>query len=922
MTDTNNTKNTDTTQEDDNSFEKRIQTMSLEQLEEEKKKQSSYSVIGLNIYSPFNEKIKRLNERILEKKKVNEQEQQKLAENENHTFFLKIRIKADNIPGLQQEFDFNKSMMIPEKPSGTSDKPNGTLDKPSTYVTSVNEKLMFLPFKNESTGDDNMVYFNPVVELHKNIIVDIPFGTDKNYVFTQFFNEKYFNTLINRNVNTNSQPINRLIYDANNEGIIKHNIDITLSTLFSYGNILYIKNPGSNKKSPYVVFGCVWDENAFDENEQNIKILDIAKTNMDKINTDKINLAGVVSKNDVLYSDKKDETNGVTSDINNNNNDETKIDDIEHKSEEPNEILKEIAVAVANDVAQKDDTQKNDNNDEQEEKSEDKLLEKIAVAVATRMSQEGDDKSIKNDNQVNEDNLKQIAVAVAQKTGETNNLSEEELRKSIAVAVAKHITHTSVDETKKNDNQVEEDILKKIAVAVTANTDLNKTLISQEEDKKEKNNESIIEVLKKTDETNNLSEEELRKSVAVAVAKYMSQQSVSEPRQNGIQMDEDILKKIAVAVAKHMSTEKENAVEVKKENEETIAVAVAENSDMDLKQTEPETILKENKPDEDETLRKIAVAVANVVPNFKDLQIRPLKDLINNKNIKNDTERIILDSLNGSNKVDNTEKLKKIKKMLEKTTQEYINLKHILHTGEDHINIKQEEIYKNLSEDKKNAYDCAFMLLNIYYEETLEKITELKEKLPKEPKDNYANYFEIIKLTYRCIQILKEYESNLKYLLNPESGNLSVNSENLDTNGKLTIINAFESQKSFSELKNKLLPGKNDISGGDDKKTNTINNITVNKFYPSRPSAPPQTNLVKDNVFVVNVTLTLKPGENMDYKDYPTMLCHGRKENLIRNFKELFGYEYKPDIQNFTVKKGGARKKNKVNKTVKSKSRY
>ena len=38
MTDTNNTKNTDTTQEDDNSFEKRIQTMSLEQLEEEKKK--------------------------------------------------------------------------------------------------------------------------------------------------------------------------------------------------------------------------------------------------------------------------------------------------------------------------------------------------------------------------------------------------------------------------------------------------------------------------------------------------------------------------------------------------------------------------------------------------------------------------------------------------------------------------------------------------------------------------------------------------------------------------------------------------------------------------------------------------------------------------------------------------------------------
>jgi hypothetical protein len=838
MTDTNNTKNTDTTQEDDNSFEKRIQTMSLEQLEEEKKKQSSYSVIGLNIYSPFNEKIKRLNERILEKKKVNEQEQQKLSENENHTFFLKIRIKTDNIPGLQQEFDFNKSMMFPEKPNGTSDKPNGTPDKPSTYVTSVNEKLMFLPFKNENTGDDNMVYFNPVVELHKNIIVDIPFGKDKNYLFTQFLNEQYFNTLINRIVNTHSQPKNKLIYDANKEGIIKHNIDITLSTLFSYGNILYIKNPGSNKKSPYVVFGCVWDENAFDENEQNIKILDIAKTNMDKINTDKINLAGVVSKNDVLDSDKKDETNGVTSDINNNNNDETKIDDIEHKSEEPNEI----AVAIANDVAQKDDTQKNDNNDEQEEKSEDKLLEKIAVAVATRMSQEGDDKSIKNDNQVNEDNLKQIAVAVAQKTGETNNLSEEELRKSIAVAVARR----------------------------------------------------------------------------------MSQQSGVETKQDEIQVDEDILKKIAVAVAKHMSTEKENAVEVKKENEnaETIAVAVAENSDMDLKQRGSETILEENKLDEDETLRKIAVAVANVVPNFKDLQIRPLKDLINNKNIGNDTERIILDSLNGSNKVDNTRTLNEL---LDKTTKEYINLNHKLHEGEDHININQEEIYNNLSGVKKNAYDCAFMLLNIYYEKTLEKITVLKEKLQKDPKDNYANYFEIIKLTYRCIQILKEYESNLIYLLNPESGKLSVNSEinKLDTDKKLKIIEGFDKKQSFSDLKNKLLSGKNvNKVGGDDKKTNTINNITVNKFYPSRPSALPQTNLVKDNVFVVNVTLTLKPGENMDYKDYPTMLCHGRKENLIRNFKELFGYEYKPDIQNFTVKKGGARKKNKVNKTVKSKSRY
>ena len=837
MTDTNNTKNTDTTQEDDNSFEKRIQTMTLEELEDEKKKQSSYSVIGLNIYSPFNEKIKRLNERILEKKKVNEQEQQKLAENENHTFFLKIRIKADNIPGLQQEFDFNKSMMFPEKPSGTSDKPNGTLDKPSTYVTSVNEKLMFLPFKNESTGDDNMVYFNPVVELHKNIIVDIPFGTDKNYLFTQFLNEKYFNTLINRIVNTHSQPKNKLIYDANKEGVIKKNIDITLSTLFSYGNILYIKNPGSNKKSPYVVFGCVWDENAFDENEQNIKILDIAKTNMDKINTDKINLAGVVSKNDVLDSDKKDETNSVTSDINNNNNYETKIDYREHKSEEPNKILKEIAVAVANDVAQKDDTQNNDNNDEQEEKSEEKLLEKIAVAVATRMSQEGDDKSIKNDNQVDEDNLKQIAVAVAQKTGETNNLSEEELRKSIAVAVA--------------------------------------TRMSQQSDDK------IVE------------QEELRKSVAVAVAKYMSQQSGVETKQNEIQMDEDILKKIAVAVATK--------------------------SDIDLKKTEDKTILEENNLDEDETLRKIAVAVANVVPNFKDLQIRPLKDLINNKNIGNDTERIILDSLNGSNKVDNTGGLNEL---LDKTTNEYTKLNHKLHEGEDHINIKQEEIYNNLSGVKKNAYDCALMLLNIYYEKTLEKITELKGKLQKDPKNNYANYFEIIKLTYRCIQILKEYESNLIYLLIPKSGKLSVNSEinNLDTNGKLEIIKEFDIKQSFNKLKNKLLSG-NKV-GGDDKKTNTINNITVNKFYPSRPSAPPQTNLVKDNVFVVNVTLTLKPGENMDYKDYPTMLCHGRKENLIRNFKKLFGYEYKPDIQNFTVKKGGDRKKNKVNKTIKTKSRY
>lgn len=130
--------------------------------------------------------------------------------------------------------------------------------RPSTLTILIQTRIAnrqninYYPSMSVPKTSKKKVLFNPLVELHKNIVVDVPQYLPPDYLYTQFFDEASFSTLLNRTLHSYDQPQNRTLEQAKNEGIISKNIDITLSTLFKNNSLFYID------KTPYTVFGYEW----------------------------------------------------------------------------------------------------------------------------------------------------------------------------------------------------------------------------------------------------------------------------------------------------------------------------------------------------------------------------------------------------------------------------------------------------------------------------------------------------------------------------------------------------------------------------------------------------------------------------------------------------------------------------------------
>jgi hypothetical protein len=99
------------------------------------------------------------------------------------------------------------------------------------------------------------IHFNPYVELHKNIVDDVPPYESKDYLFKQFLDKDAHKTLINRTLNSYDQPMDRTIFEVSKKplfggpSIVQKNIDIILSVLFKKNNVLNIRG------KQYTVFG-------------------------------------------------------------------------------------------------------------------------------------------------------------------------------------------------------------------------------------------------------------------------------------------------------------------------------------------------------------------------------------------------------------------------------------------------------------------------------------------------------------------------------------------------------------------------------------------------------------------------------------------------------------------------------------------
>jgi hypothetical protein len=135
-----------------------------------------------------------------------------------------------------------------------------TKNTPNTLIINIKTripnyyKIAYEPSMTVPSTKSRNVYFNPLVKYYSSIVKNIPVGARPNSKFTQFFEIREFETMINRILSDfrYMQP-HRTLNDATNEKIIDNNIKITLDTLFAENNLFYLKN------IPYTIIGYKWE---------------------------------------------------------------------------------------------------------------------------------------------------------------------------------------------------------------------------------------------------------------------------------------------------------------------------------------------------------------------------------------------------------------------------------------------------------------------------------------------------------------------------------------------------------------------------------------------------------------------------------------------------------------------------------------
>ena len=113
-------------------------------------------------------------------------------------------------------------------------------------------KLNYEPYMTVPKNTSRTVYLDPLIKYYEGPIKNIPSQAPENTLYTQFFEESEFDTMINRILSRYMQKP-RTFQEAYDERFIDNNIEITLNTLFKDNNLFYINN------KPYTIVGSKWD---------------------------------------------------------------------------------------------------------------------------------------------------------------------------------------------------------------------------------------------------------------------------------------------------------------------------------------------------------------------------------------------------------------------------------------------------------------------------------------------------------------------------------------------------------------------------------------------------------------------------------------------------------------------------------------
>ena len=139
-----------------------------------------------------------------------------------------------------------------------------SLSVPNTLTITINTRLqdeLKLKYKPNNTilnYDGLTIYFNPLIKLNQSVINAIPDNVSRNYLFTQFFNEKQFNSLLQRTLsNPSTMQPKRTMSNPDVPSIISNNIALTLNTLFSKGRHFYISS------KPYTIYSYAWSSGQY-----------------------------------------------------------------------------------------------------------------------------------------------------------------------------------------------------------------------------------------------------------------------------------------------------------------------------------------------------------------------------------------------------------------------------------------------------------------------------------------------------------------------------------------------------------------------------------------------------------------------------------------------------------------------------------
>jgi hypothetical protein len=112
-------------------------------------------------------------------------------------------------------------------------------------------KLKYKPSMTVPGVRSDTVYFNPIIKLSKNAINSIPRGYPESEVYTQFFDENAFQSLVNRSI-TNISQARVPIDEATKKGIVDNNIELIINTLFKKNTKFYMHG------KPYTIYSHDW----------------------------------------------------------------------------------------------------------------------------------------------------------------------------------------------------------------------------------------------------------------------------------------------------------------------------------------------------------------------------------------------------------------------------------------------------------------------------------------------------------------------------------------------------------------------------------------------------------------------------------------------------------------------------------------